>query len=249
MFPLLTVGGFLAGIVNTLAGGGSLLTLPLMIFCGVPAKVANGTNRIGIVFQCVAATQRFHSLGVLPVGLVARLAAPALVGTLIGAQIAVAIDQRWFRIALGCVMLVMGVLVAVDRARWLKEPTDEELGMPGAGLYASFFALGVYGGFLQAGAGILMLGILVVGAKLDLVRANAVKVGVALVYTVLALGIFVWNGQVDFVVGASVAVGQTAGGAVGAHLTVWKGSRGVRWALVAVIAVSATKLLIDAYQG
>lgn len=243
VYPALALGGFAAGIINVIAGGGSLITLPLIIFVGgLPATVANCTNRVGVLLQNVTAVASFRSLGVVTHGLGPKLLVPALIGTAIGAGFAITIDDEMFRRVLGVVMLVFVFVLLIDTKRWLREP-DEAPRRMGAGLFLTFVGIGIYGGFVQAGVGIFIIAALVLGAKLDLVRTNAVKVWVVLGYTAFALAIFVWQGQVDFAVGLVVATGQAAGGVIGARLTVKKGNRWVRRVLIAVVGVSALKLL------
>jgi uncharacterized membrane protein YfcA len=235
--------GFVAGFINTLAGSGSLVTLPLLIFIGLPANVANGTNRVAILLQNVVGVSSFRRQKVLDLRGGLMLAIPAIVGSVVGAQIAVNLDEEMMRQTIGALMVVMLVVILIRPKRWLEgrpEARSHRLGWK-EGLI--FFAIGVYGGFIQAGVGIFLLAGLVLGTGYDLVRANAVKVLIVLCFTVFALGVFIINKQVVWGVGLILAVGNMLGAWVAARMAVERGAKFVRWLLIAVVAVSAAKLL------
>ena len=155
--------GFVSGFINTLAGSGSLVTLPLLIVLGLPANVANGTNRIGILVQTVVSVATFHRRRALqPFGTTA-IVLPAVVGAAVGAELAVDLDEAVLRRTIGALMLVMLAVVLLRPRRWLEVRADRDP----ASLWLRvplFFAIGVYGGFIQAGVGIFLLAVLVIGA-------------------------------------------------------------------------------------
>ena len=240
----LVAAGFGAGYINTLAGSGSLLTLPLLIFLGLPAPVANGTNRVAILLQNVVGVTSFHRRGVLDAKAGAWLAIPAIAGSVIGARLAVEIDESVMRTTIGVLMLVMAVVILVRPKRWLEGREDRQRSGFGWVQFVVFFAIGVYGGFIQAGVGVFLLAGLVLGAGLDLVRANAVKVFVVLCFTVFALGVFVLHDQVRWDLGLVLALGNMAGAYVGARMAVERGVAFVRWVLVAVVVASGIALIV-----
>jgi uncharacterized membrane protein YfcA len=235
--------GFAAGFINTLAGSGSLITLPLLIFLGLPANVANGTNRVAILMQNVVGVSSFRQQKVLDVRGGLMLAAPATAGAIIGAQIAVNLNEEVMRIVIGALMVVMLVVILIRPKRWL-EGRSEAVDHRFTWLQLLiFFAIGVYGGFIQAGVGIFLLAGLVLNAGYDLVRGNAVKVLIVLCFTVAALAVFVINGQVVWAIGLILGVGNMLGAWVAARMAVERGATFVRWVLIAVVAVSGAKLL------
>jgi uncharacterized membrane protein YfcA len=243
LYPVAIAAGFVCGYINTLAGSGSLITLPLLLAMGLPANVANGTNRVGIVLQNIVGSGSFRQQKVLDWRGGLRLSIPAVVGSLIGAQIAVNLDEQMMRRAIGALMIVMLVVILVRPNRWLE-------GRPGAVHHRLdwkqaliFFAIGVYGGFIQAGVGIFLLAALVLGAGYDLVWANAIKVFIVLCFTACALLVFLANGQVQWGIGLLVGVGNMLGAWTGARMAVKRGTAFVRWVLVAVVVVSAADLL------
>lgn len=242
LYPAVVAAGFACGFINTLAGSGSLITLPLLIFLGLPATVANGTNRVAILLQNIVGVSSFRQQKVLDLRGGLLLAIPAVVGSLIGAQIAVSLDEEIMRRVIGALMVVMLVVILVRPKRWL-EGRGGETSRPGWVKLTVFFLIGVYGGFIQAGVGIFLLAGLVLGAGYDLVRANAVKVLIILCFTVFALIVFVLNDQVRWSVGLILAVGNMLGAWVASRMAVKRGAGFVRWILIGVVAISAVILL------
>ena len=243
LFPLIVAAGFAAGFINTLAGSGSLITLPLLIFAGLPATIANGTNRVAVFLQTMVAVHRFQRAGTLELRRGFVLAIPAIIGALAGAQIAVNLNERVMKTVIGVLMAVMLVVVLVRPKRWLVERPEMLSRRPGWLQIAVFFGIGVYGGFIQAGVGIFLLAALVLGAGFELVRANAMKNLIVMASTFFALVVFVVNDQVMWLPGLVLAAGNMLGAWVAARMAVEKGAGFVRWILIAVITVSAVILL------
>jgi uncharacterized membrane protein YfcA len=243
LYPLVILAGFIAGFINTLAGSGSLVTLPLLIFIGLPANVANGTNRIAILLQNVVGVSSFRRKDALDVRGAIWLGIPAAVGALVGAQIAVNLDEMLMKRTIGVIMIVFLFIILLRPKRWLQGTLIKLEGRPTALQFIIFFFIGIYGGFIQAGVGIFLLAGLVLAVGYDLVRANAVKVGIVLVFTIFALAVFIKNGQVNFLIGFILAIGNMLGAWIGARVAVEKGAEWVRRLLILVIIVSASNLL------
>jgi hypothetical protein len=241
--PALAAVGFVSGFLNILAGGGSLLTLPLLIFLGLPATVANGTNRVGILCQNLFALRSFRRHGVLPLKLALICTVPSLIGSLIGALLAVQIDERLFQRLLAGIMIGVLVIILIDPAKRLQGQERHFTPLRLAFLLVSFFLIGIYGGFVQAGVGFLILPALLIHG-FDLVRTNAVKIFVILAFTVPALAIFVWHGQVDWLLGLVLAAGNASGGWVASHLAVKKGHHWIKRFVSATVLLLAIKLLV-----
>lgn len=243
IYPAVIAAGFGCGFINTLAGSGSLITLPLLIFIGLPANVANGTNRVGVLIQNLVSAGSFRQQQMLDLRQGLMLATPAIFGSLFGAQIAVNLDEQMMRRTIGALMVVMLIIMLVHPDRWLRSPTEPVQHRPGWGQLLLFFAIGIYGGFIQAGVGIFLLTGLVLSVGYDLVRANAVKVLIILCFTIFALVVFVLNGQVWWGIGLLLAAGNAVGGWVAARMAVERGAVFVRGLLIAVVVVSAAELL------
>jgi hypothetical protein len=242
-YPLIFVAGLSAGAINTLAGSGSLITLPLLIFFGLPAGIANGTNRVAILLQNVVGSASYRSQGVLDSRGAAWLSAPAVVGAIIGAQIAVDLNETVLRQVIGVIMIAMLFIVILQPHKWLEGELKELTGRPNTKSLIAFFFIGLYGGFIQAGVGIFLLSGLVLLVGYDIVRANAVKVLIVLFFTLFALIVFILNNQVDWGVGLVLASGNMLGAWAAARMAVEKGSVWVMRILVATLAISAAYLL------
>ncbi|HSG09149.1 MAG TPA: sulfite exporter TauE/SafE family protein [Longimicrobiales bacterium] len=242
---LFTVGLF-AGVVNVIAGGGSFLTVPLMIFLGLPATVANGTNRLAIITQNVGAVWSFQKRGLISRQWLVLGAAPSVLGAVLGTFAAVEIGDLAFQRVLA---LMMVALTAYTVWRPLPAVSDAAGTLPTGGrrvaFIVGFFLVGVYGGFIQAGVGFLVLAVTSAGG-LDLIRGNAVKVTLLLIFTPLTLLVFAANGKVDWAMAVWLAAGNYLGGVAGVHLQVLKGHAWVRNAVTAMIVVFALKLFLAA---
>ncbi len=241
-YPLLLAAGFIAGFVNTLAGSGSLVTLPALIFLGLPPTVANGTNRLAILMQNVVAVSRFRDFGVLEIRKSGWLAIPAVIGAVLGARLAVDLDEELMRRVIGALFLLLLPVIAFRPQRWLVGRHVERAD-PGWAVWVGLFFVGVYGGFIQAGVGVFLLVCLVLGAGYDLVRANAIKVLIVLCFTVFALIVFIRHDQVSWLPGLILGVGNMAGAWWATRLATERGAEFVRWFLCAVVALSGVALL------
>ena len=241
-YLLLIAAGFAAGFINTLAGGGTLLTLPALIFMGLPPNVANGTNRIAIFLQTGAGALGFKSKGVSTQPFSIYLAIPALLGSFIGAEYASNIDGEAFKDILSVIMILV-VLAIVLKPKTKIEDLQERL--TGKYLWISmiiFFFLGIYGGFINAGIGFLMLLVLPYLNRMSLVRSNATKVFVVFIYTISAIITFWYNGLIDWKYGLILAIGNVSGAWIGSRWSVKKGDGVVKIFLVVMVTAMAIKL-------
>lgn len=243
MYIVVIAAGFACGFINTLAGSGSLITLPLLIFLGLPANVANGTNRVAILLQNVVGVKTFHKNGLLNLRHGLYLAAPAVIGGIIGAQIAVDLNERVMHTVIGVLMVIMLVVLLVRPKRWIKPRAERVSDRPTFWQIIVFFGIGIYGGFIQAGVGIFLLMGLFLSAGYDELHANPIKVLIVLCYTALALVVFILNDQVVWSVGLVLAVGNMLGAWVAVKTAIKKGNPFIRWVLIAVVTISAIKML------
>ncbi len=229
--------GIAAGFINTTAGGGSMLTIPLLMFMGLPANIANGTNRIAILLQNVIGVQTFRKNKVLDLKTDYKLAVPAIIGSIIGALVAVEMDVELLKKIIAGLMVLMLLLVVLKPEVWVKERAGSVMAKPTVLQYVIFFFIGLYGGFIQMGVGFFLLAGLVLGCGQNLVRANAIKVFIVLIYTAFSLGIFVFHGQVDIVAGLILAAGNMLGAWLGANFTVKGGAKYVRYVLIGAMLI------------
>ena len=234
--------GVVSGALNVLAGGGSFLSLPLLIFLGLPPSVANGTNRIAILVQNLGAVWRFRRHGLVDASWIASAALPAAAGALLGTWAAIEIGEELFRRVLAALMVVATLWILWDP---IERRESGEAIVAGGGrrvaLAAAFFGVGVYGGFVQAGIGFLLVAV-ATWAGLDLVRGNALKVLVVLGLTPLSLALFAWSGRVDWAAGLPLAAGHLIGALTGVRLTVLKGHAWIKRFVTVTVIAFAIKL-------
>ncbi|MDP2954939.1 MAG: sulfite exporter TauE/SafE family protein [Longimicrobiales bacterium] len=236
--------GIVAGVVNVIAGGGSFLTVPLLIFLGLPATVANGTNRLAIITQNVGAAWSFGKKGLISREWLVLGVPASVVGAMLGTVAAVRIGDVAFQRVLA---LMMVGITAWTLWHPLPAVHDGDSPVPTGTrrlLFAlAFFGVGAYAGFIQAGVGFIVLAVTSAGG-LDLIRGNAVKVTLQLFFTPLVLIVFAASGKVDWPMAVSLAAGNYLGGLAGVHVQVLKGNAWVRNVVTATIVVFAVRLLI-----
>ncbi len=240
---ILTATGLISGFINTVAGGGSLLTLPVFIFLGFPSDIANGTNRVAIFFSSLSSTYAFRRQGVRGLKYGAWLGIAAMAGAIPGAWIAMKMDDQVFELVLAIIMFIVAAFIIIEP--FFRKQHDEELKSPLRLVIALvvFFFIGIYGGFLQAGVGFLIIAFLAGINRMNLVKSNNVKVIVTFFLTIVALSMFAWNNKIDWKYGLILAVGQSAGGWAGSHWSVKKGEVWIRRVLLVMIIIMALKLL------
>lgn len=235
---LLLVGGTLAGIVNAMAGGGSLLTVPLLVVAGVPGVAANGSNRVGILTSSISSYVSFRREGKnVPANTLAPILLPGAAGAAVGAFGISQLTDDNFETIFGLIMLPLIVLTVTKP----KVEANAEPWSP-ATLGIASFAIGIYAGAVQAGMGLLTLAIFS-RSGMDLVTANVVKVLLAFAVTVIALPIFILEGQVRWLPALVLAIGLTTGGWIGAKLAVRGGEKPIRILMVIAAIALALRLL------
>ena len=234
--------GSVAGVLNVVAGGGSFLTLPVLIFLGLPPTLANGTNRVGVVLQNVGAVWSFRRHGMIDWSYLLWAALPAMVGAVLGSWVALRVGDELFQNILVFLMVGVTLWTLWDplKKTQLKASGSSQTPVV-AVLVAGFFLSGVYGGFVQAGVGFLILATTSL-AGLDLVRGNAVKVLSVLCFGVVSLGMFAWQDKVDWWIGLALGTGMALGGLVGVKLTVLKGHAWIKKVVTVTIIVFALRL-------
>lgn len=239
---LLIVSGIFVGFINTLAGGGTIISLSLFMFMGLPANVANGTNRIAVILQNITSVTEFGRKKMLDFKKGTALAIPTVVGAIIGAQIATDINQKVFEKALAVVMIIMVYFIVVKPSKWLKGQQNLMEKKVSWLQILIFFLIGVYGGFVQVGVGYFILAGVVLGAGYDLVKANAIKVWIVLLYTPMALLVFILNDQVRWDFGLVHSIGNIIGAYIASKFAVTWGANFVRWVMIVFIMVTVGQL-------
>ncbi len=236
--------GVVASIINILAGGGSNLILPLLMMFGVPPDVANGSNRVGIFFQSLAGIRGFKQAEKLPTGDLRGILLPMMLGGFAGSLLASILPNSVLKPALLLTMLGVAALT-LFKPDLLLTPENTQVRKVADTAWARplLFAAGIYGGFVQAGAGFLMLPLFAGLLCYDLVRANALKLVCTLAFTTISLLVFVWYGKVWWLVGGVLAVGNTIGAMIGVRMALKLSHDTMRWILFVMTLVAVVGAL------
>lgn len=234
--------GFAAGFINTLAGGGSLITLPFLMFLGLPANIANGTLRIAIFLQNIVGVSTFKQQKVFNLKEGIWYSVPAAGGAIIGAIFAVKIEAQIMEYIIGGLLVFMFFFLILKPNVWLKSKAEFVKTKPTVIQIIILVLVGFYGGFIQAGVGFFLLAALVLGAGFDLVKANAVKVLIVLIYTVFVLAVFMIDGSIDYKYGLILAAGNMAGAFIATRFAVNWGAKFVRYVLLLVLLGASLKI-------
>lgn len=238
----LIVSGVFVGFINTLAGGGTIISLSLFMFMGLPADVANGTNRIAVILQNFTSAANFRHQKLLDTRKSLMLAIPTAIGSILGALLSVEIDEDTFEKAIGLVMLMMVFFILAKPDKWIHGQKNLQLKKVSILQIAMFFAIGVYGGFVQVGVGYFLLAGIVLGAGYNLVQANAIKVVIVLIYTIFALIVFIMNDKVNWQFGLVHSIGNIIGAYVASKYALSWGAGFIRWFIIAIIIVTCVDL-------
>lgn len=238
---LLFIVAFISGFINVGAGGGSSLTLPMLIFLGLDSSLANGTNRVGVVMQNLAAIYSFKREKYSQFKLSLKLSFLTLPGAIAGAILAVKLNGELFQKILGVVMILIIISMFLPKAKNTREGDSSQ--KISWSVYLSMFGIGFYGGFLQVGVGFIIMASLQHLMKLNLIFVNMHKVFIVLVFTFPALLIFAFTGNVNWFWGIILGLGNATGGWWSAKLSVKKGENLIRFVLVAAIFIMAMELL------
>jgi len=232
--------GTIAAFINVNAGGGSSLTLPVLIFLGLDPSVANGTNRVAILFQNASAVYAFKKEKFYELKNSLILSALTLPGAIIGAVTAVSISDELFEKILGVIMIFIIITMILPKKKTEKTKSDFTIDWK---IVAAMIVIGFYGAFLQVGVGFLLMASFQYLMKLDLIRVNMHKVFVVLVFTLPALLVFILTDNINWFYGVTLSAGNAFGGWWGAKLSVKKGEKLIKFVLIIAILIMALKLL------
>ncbi len=239
---LLIIGvGFLAAFLNTVGGGGSLFSVPILTFMGLPITMANATSRVAILFQNFFAVGGFRSKGVeLPWPYSLYLGLASLGGGLIGSLLASKVADAVFSKIFVGVMIFSVILIVYDP---FKSKGEEKLNFKSQLIGGiCFFFIGIYGGFIQAGIGFLVIAVLSLVNNLSLVKSNYVKVFAAIVYTGVSVAVFAYEAKIVWATGLILAIGHAMGGWYASRWSVKAGEVWIKRVMIVSVLAMAVKL-------
>lgn len=230
--------GFIAGIINTIAGGGSNLTLPALMVFGMPPDVANATNRVGVFLQGLSGSLGFKKHGELPLGDFKSMIIPLLLGVFIGAIFASFTPNFYLKYLLLGTMITLSLITLLRPS--VLAPEKGTIPFKVSQRPISWWLLllsGFYGGFVQAGVGFLLISVYTGVLRYDLVKSNALKLFSTLVFTSLALLVFIVNDQVRWIEGLVLGAGTMAGAYFGVRVALHVSQKVLKWIIFAMTLV------------
>ena len=238
---ILVAAGFFTGFANTVAGGGSLISLPVLIFMGLPATVANATNRVALMAQNVFAIAGFKSKGVSAYPYSLYLGVSALFGAIIGAELSLELDDELFNRIIAVLMVVVIAVTIFNPVKLGDLEERMELKHKAVGMI-TFFGVGIYGGFIQVGVGFLIMAALTHINHFSLVKTNSAKVFIVFIYMIAALVVFIIEDKINWRYGLTLAIGNSIGAWIASRFSVKKGDRWIKRFLIVMVTAMAVKL-------
>lgn len=238
---LLVSAGLVGGFINTLAGGGSMLTLPALMMLGMPADIANATNRVGVFLQSATAVRGFKHYDRLDSAAILPMLVPTIVGALVGSLLASYLPVSFLKPTLLITMVLMAVYMIVKPDGVMPPEGTQAYGVfekPSG--FAALFAAGLYGGFVQAGVGFILIAALAGNLRYDLVRANALKMVATGVFAVVALVVFIARDQVMWVPGLILAAGTMVGAGLSVKFAINVSQSTLKWLLLIMVSLTCT---------
>jgi len=240
---ILICSGIIVGFMNTLAGGGTVVSLSVFMFFGLPPLVANGTNRVAVVFQNLTAVTYFHKNKYIDWRIIMRFAIPLIAGSLAGAFITGYISNKWFQYIFAAMVILFGISMLVNPNRYLHERTDLVNRKVSSWQYLLYFFLGIYGGFVHVGIGYLLIAALVLVNGYDLLKANVLKNVFVLCYVPFSLSVYALQGNVCWSFGLVHAIGNIIGAGIAARLAIKKGAPFIRYIVLILVVLVVLQLL------
>lgn len=234
--------GIAAGFINVNAGGGSFITLPVLIFTGLPAAVANGTNRVALAAANIIAVLNFKKNGYFDWKLAMFLAVPATIGAVVGSLISINLSDDLYNTLLAVVIIIVILFILINPSRFIKKPAKMTKGRKTAGFFI-FLALGLYGGVIQAGIGFLIITSLFFITGFSLVKINSLKVLIVLVYMAFSITVFIISGNINWLYALILSAGNGAGAYLGSKFAVKHGDKWIKVIMIVASVIMALKLL------
>jgi uncharacterized protein len=245
-FPIFFAIGMAVSFCNAIAGGGSMLSLPMLLFFGADVDYANGTNRFAVLLGLGGTLSKFNKEGYLKDRSILLFGIPALLGSVTGTYLVLDLDEGYFRIILALVILF--VTIFIFNKNKLSQHSLFETFSPAGGMAVKFIAVfiaGLYGGFVQVGLGYVLIFFYTIAFGKDLVSTNAMKAITALFVIISSVVMFMYNGTVSYVLGMVMGMGNFLGGYLGSLYQIRYGEKWVQRFLLVMGVVMSAKLVYD----
>ncbi|NCC18318.1 MAG: sulfite exporter TauE/SafE family protein [Bacteroidia bacterium] len=239
---ILVISGLFVGFINTLSAGGTVISIALFLALGMPANAANATNRVQVLIQSFSASLLFKQKKLIENRRIIQLAIPTMIGAIVGSVFASLIEQNLFPYFMGTILLIM-IVFMFYKPKLLFEDNPQKADKPLTFLnYLVFFAIGIYGGFIQVGTGYFLILASSMMLGYDLIKTSALKVSVMFLYTIVAICIFMLDSKIYWTYGLLHSLGGVVGSWIATKFALKKGANFVRWVIIVVIILTALNL-------
>ncbi len=245
LLVILLLSGVLVGFINTLAGGGTVISVATFMAMGLPIVVATGTNRIPVIMQNLVASIIFKKQKLYTFKEAFRLAIPILLGSIISAQFTTMMDDTIFTYIFMGGLLLFCVLLFYKPDRWQR--TQSEIKKVAIKEYIILFVIGLYGGSVYIGIGYMLLALFVLSLGYDLIRANALKNLMALMLGPLSIIPFILTDNVNYSMGLAHGIGNVFGAFIASHYAKRIGHKFIRKLLVVMVICSVIYTVYDTF--
>ncbi len=244
--PLLFLTGVVAGFVDSIAGGGGLITLPVLLSLGLDPQHALGTNKLQATFGSGSATWHFARARTVPLQDCVRGFALTLAGAALGALAVQQLDPSFLKRAIP-VLLISVAIYTLLRPRLGAEDLHPRMVR---GVFDLTFGLllGFYDGFFGPGAGTFWTMAFMLGLGFNMTRATGYAKVMNFASNVSSLAFFLAGGNVCFGAGLAMGVGQVLGARIGARMVIARGTKFIRPVFITMVLALTLKLLYDAYK-
>ena len=240
-FPLFVILGVGSSFVNSLAGAGSVISLPVFLWLGMPLPLAHGTNRLGLIAGAVSSFIALKKRGHIWPSQVRHVFWLVVAGSVAGALLIMVVPERVYTPILAAVLILVAFFTnpgeaarKISESSWRNNPWIRT---------PLLLLLGLYCGFIQVGAGLLMMFVFSLTLSWNIFQINALKGAVGAAFLLATVVVFVFTGNVHWLLGSCFAVGNYFGGLWGARFQMRLGARWVRWAVKIMAVALAVKLL------
>lgn len=239
---ILVISGLFVGFINTLSAGGTVISIALFLALGMPANVANATNRVQVLVQSLGASLMFRQKKLIETQRIVRLAIPTMIGAIVGSLFAGILTQNIFPYVMGGILLMM-IFLMFYKPKLLFEDNHQKIEKPLTFInYLTFFAIGIYGGFIQVGTGYFLILASTAMLGYDIIKTSALKVTIMFFYTLVAIGVFILDSQIYWQYGLLHSLGGVFGSWIATKFALKKGANFVRWVIIIVIILTALNL-------
>lgn len=239
---ILVISGLFVGFINTLSAGGTVISIALFLALGMPANAANATNRVQVLIQSFSASLLFRQKELLDNRKILKLALPTMAGALVGSVFASLITQNLFPYFMGTILLIM-IVFMLYKPKVLYQDNPQKADKPITFInYLTFFAIGVYGGFIQIGTGYFLILASTMMLGYDIIKTSALKVTIMFLYTIVAIAIFMFESKIYWTYGLLHSLGGVTGSWIATKFALKKGANFVRWVIIIVIILTALNL-------